>query len=76
MDRTTLEAHRELWVQEPADKRYAGELARLSAAERDLFEDLRDDRIGERVRLEQERIGYRWVERALARLGSLDIDTP
>jgi hypothetical protein len=33
-----------------------------------LFDDLRHDRIGERVRLEQERIGYGWVTRILAAL--------
>lgn len=65
MDRTTLEAHRGLWGEEPADKRYAGDVSRLTAAERELYEDLLFDRVGERVRLEQERIGYRCVERAL-----------
>jgi hypothetical protein len=62
MDRDTLLAHRHLWVAEPAEHRYRGEPECLTVAERELFEDLRDDRIGERVRLEQERIGYGAVQ--------------
>ena len=65
MDRETLDAHRALWGQEPADKRYSGEPTRLTRRERTLFDDLRTDRLGERVRLEQERIGFRWLQRAL-----------
>ena len=68
MDRATLDAHRRLWGQEPADKRYTGALSRLSEDEHALFEDLRHDRIGERIRLEQERIGFGWLEAALSRL--------
>jgi hypothetical protein len=62
MDRETLLAHRDLWGQEPQPA--VRELARLDDIERALYADLRDQRLGERVRLEQERIGYRWVERA------------
>jgi len=58
MDRATLHAHRELWGQEDADKRYRGEPTRLTADERSLFDDLAGDRLGERVRLEQERVSY------------------
>jgi hypothetical protein len=65
MDRTTLEAHRALWGHEPAERRYTGNTSRLTADERALFEDLLADRCGERVRLEQERIGYGWLETAL-----------
>jgi hypothetical protein len=65
MDRETLDAHRALWGQEPADKRYSGEPTRLTRRERALFDDLRLDRLGERVRLEQERIGFRWLQQAL-----------
>jgi hypothetical protein len=65
MDRATLEAHRSLCVEEPAEKRYTGELFRLSFEEHALFEDLRHDRIGERIRLEQERVAYGWLSRAL-----------
>jgi len=65
MDRETLEAHRDLWVTEPADKRYDGEPTRLTEDEYALFSDLRHDRLGERVRLEQERIRYGWLQRWL-----------
>ncbi len=69
MDRETLEAHRALWGREPPDKRYGGDPTRLTSSERALFDDLRHDRLGERVRLEQERIGFGWLEQALASLG-------
>lgn len=68
MDRATLDAHRTLCVDEPADKRYTGELFRLSSEEHALFEDLRHNRLGERIRLEQERIAYGWLRQALAGL--------
>jgi hypothetical protein len=65
MDRGTLEAHRSFWVDEPPEYRYLGDTSRLTAEERALFDDLLFDRLGERVRLEQERIGYGWLERTL-----------
>ena len=61
MDRATLEAHEGLWTEEPANDRFLEDLERLTADERALFDDLRSDRLGERVRLEQERVGYGWV---------------
>ena len=66
MDRDTLLAHRDLWVSEPAEHRYLGEPDHLTSPERALFDDLREDRLGERVRLEQERIGYGVVRREVA----------
>jgi hypothetical protein len=65
MDQATLQAHRTLWGREPADRRYTGDTSRLSRDEYALFEDLLAGRYGERVRLEQERIGYGWLETAL-----------
>jgi hypothetical protein len=65
MERATLQAHRALWGREPGDRRYTGDTSRLTPDECALFEDLLADRCGERVRLEQERIGYRWLETAL-----------
>jgi len=65
MDRATLLTHRHLWVSEPPEHRYLGQPDRLTQEERDLYEDLSHDRLGERVRLEQERIGYGVVERAV-----------
>jgi len=41
------------------------ELSRLQADEAGLYDDLRHDRIGPAVRLEQERIGFAWVQAAL-----------
>jgi hypothetical protein len=66
MDRETLVEHAPLWVRE--SDAYDGELPRLNSAERALYDDLRHNRLGERVRLEQERIPYGWLLRGLARL--------
>lgn len=65
MDEATLHAHRHLCGAEDIDKRFSDELARLSGAERQLFVALRDDHYGERIRLEQERIGYTWAVEAI-----------
>ncbi|MBI5609567.1 MAG: hypothetical protein HY902_11900 [Deltaproteobacteria bacterium] len=67
MDRATLLEFKALWEQEP--KATARELTRLCAEERELYDDLRHNRLGERVRLEQERVGFAWVMRRLAALG-------
>ncbi len=66
MDRATLLTHRVLWVEEP--ERYPRPLARLTPAEAGLYEDLRQDRLGVRVRLEQERVAFDHVERTVAAL--------
>ena len=66
MDRPTLMGHHPLWGQEPEEKRYTGHPTRLTADEQALFEELRADRLGARVRLEQERISFSAVERAVA----------
>ena len=63
MDRETLLASRNLWGRE--DKPVERELPRLNAAERALYDDLRGNRIGDRVRLEQERIGFERVKEVL-----------
>lgn len=65
MDRETLDAHRNLWGQEPAGGRYAGDTSRLTEAEAALYGDLLSDRLGDRIRLEQERIAYAWLRRRL-----------
>ena len=67
MDRETLLEFKQFWEQEP--KAMARELTRLSAEEQALYDDLRHNRLGERVRLEQERVGFAWVLRGLAGLG-------
>jgi hypothetical protein len=43
-------------------------LPRLNAEEGALYDDLRDNRLRRNLRLEQERIGFGWVEAALAAL--------
>ena len=65
MDRETLEAHRSLWGREPVGGRYSGDTSRLTEAEAALHRDLLSDRLGERIRLEQERIGFGWLQRSL-----------
>lgn len=67
MDAATLHAHRALWGQEDKDKRYIGQPARLDRDEQALYAALRDDVFGERVRMEQERLGFGWVSAAIAR---------
>ena len=66
MDRATLLAHRPLWGREATPTQRA--LSRLQADEAGLYDDLRHDRIGPALRLEQERIGFAWVQAALARI--------
>jgi hypothetical protein len=64
MDRETLMAHREAWVEEPVP--HLAPLSRLDRDEQALFEDLVGDRVGRRVRLEQERVRFGVVRRAVA----------
>jgi len=65
MDRPTLMAHESLWGEE-ADQ-VTHDLPRLTAAEAALFNDLRDNRIRQNLRLEQERVGFDWLTAALMR---------
>jgi hypothetical protein len=64
MDRQTLVAHRDRWVQE--DRPATSSLTRLTAAELDLYTDLVTDRLGSSVRLEQERVDWTVARLALA----------
>ncbi|MBB5348549.1 hypothetical protein JWG42_06555 [Desulfoprunum benzoelyticum] len=59
MDQATLLAHRSLWGVEPQPETAA--LARLNAEESALYDQLRENHWGNRVRLEQERIGFQFV---------------
>lgn len=70
MDRATLLAHRALWGAEDADKRYTAKPARLHADELALFDALRNNQFGVCVRMEQERLGFAWVTRAIAAIGT------
>lgn len=57
MDEATLLAHRTLWVTEPKPSPI-DTIDHLSVAEQAIYSDLRSDRWGVRLRLEQERIGW------------------
>ena len=63
MDRATLMAHEAFWGKE--GDQVIRDLPRLTTQERELFDDLRDNRIRHGLRLEQERIGFGWVRAAL-----------
>jgi len=67
MDRDTLLAHRDRWVRE--DSPTGAALTRLTSAELDLYTNLVTDALGERIRLEQERIDWSWVQASLHRDG-------
>ena len=56
MDQQTLLAHRSLWGVETQPE--TGTLTRLNSEESALYDQLRQNHWGERVRLEQERIGF------------------
>jgi hypothetical protein len=64
MDRDTLMVHRDRWVTE--ERPAASALTRLTRAEQGLHVDLVEGRLGDRVRLEQERIDWPWVIERLA----------
>ncbi len=66
MDHDTLHAHCDHWVREdkPADR----DLPRLTPPEREIYDHLRRNTWGESIRLEQEKIGFTLVARALSAL--------
>lgn len=66
MNSETLMAHAAHWGDEPQP--LLRDLERLTSDERAVFDALRDNRLRPRLRLEQERIGFGWVQRALAEL--------
>ncbi len=68
MDERTLLAHRHAWTQEAPDARCDRTLGRLAPEEQRLYDSLREDRIAPALRLEQERIGFRYVCAALEAL--------
>lgn len=63
MDRRTLLAFEAHWGVE--EKQTLRNLPRLNQEERALFNDLRDNRLRKNLRLEQEKVGFGWVESAL-----------
>jgi hypothetical protein len=66
MDRATLHACSGLWGVE--DKPQSIDLHRLTGEEQNLYNDLRDNRIRENLRLEQEHIGFDQVRAKLDQL--------
>lgn len=60
MDSDTLLRHRTLWQRE--EKPATGPLEHLTPDEQAVFESLLTNRFGDRVRLEQERIDWRYAE--------------
>jgi hypothetical protein len=63
MDHQTLLAHPRQWVNEPSPTSRA--LTNLNDAERALYHDLVEDRYGQAVRLEQERVRFSWLQQTL-----------
>ncbi len=66
MDRATLLAHTSQWGEEPQP--LLRDLPRLTVEESAMFDELRDNRLALRLRLEQERIGFSWLQQALVAL--------
>ena len=66
MDRATLDAHVSFWGRE--DKPIRCDLQRLTLEESSLYDDLRDNRIREGLRLEQEHLNFGWVRERMDQL--------
>lgn len=66
MDQELFLAHRQFWVDEP--KPESASLQRLNAEEYTLYDQLRRNHWGDRVRLEQEKIGFDFLIKALREL--------
>jgi hypothetical protein len=65
MDEETLGRHKELWVKE--NKPHAAvNLELLTTAEQDLYQGLKQQRWGQNVRLEQERIDWSYASRVIS----------
>ena len=74
MDRATLDAHAALWGCE--DKPLRIDLHRLTSAEQSLYDDLRDAHIRPGLRLEQEHIGFQWLNDHLQQLDEMTTPNP
>lgn len=66
MDRASLDAHVAFWGREEKPQR--GDLHRLTQEELRLYDDLRDNRIREGLRLEQEHLSFGWVRERIDQL--------
>lgn len=74
MGRETLLAHRSHWGEEPEPARH--DLSRLTDEEASVDDDLRFDRHQARLRLEQERVGFRWLCDRLACIPTVALASP
>ncbi len=78
MDRATLDAHVSAWGHETSP--LEADLQRLTADEKALYDDLRDNRIQPGLRLEQEHIGFNWLisrlEKVVVGRGAVGSDKP
>lgn len=63
MNRDTLMKHQPFWGTEQSP--FRRDLCRLTPAENELFDDLRDNRIAPNLRLEQQRIRFGEVQRTM-----------
>lgn len=68
MDEETLLSFKELWGKEEEPQRFLKDLSRLTPSELEVFNGLRADKWGSRVRLEQERIGFGYLQRKIAEI--------
>ena len=66
MDHATLMAHAAQWGTEPQP--VLRDLPRLTAEESVVYNNLRDNHLQPKLRLEQERIGFGWLQQALVAL--------
>jgi hypothetical protein len=68
MDAATLLTHQHLWSHE--ETQHLSQLARLTATERAVYDDLRNNQLGPGVRLEQERVRFGELERTLRQISA------
>ncbi len=66
MDRATLLAHRQQWGREESQTNK--KLLRLDKAEHQLYKDIIENNLANALRLEQERISYKFLKAALSRI--------
>jgi hypothetical protein len=66
MNKETLLAHRQLWGEE--NKPTSRDLAYLRPQEMELFQEIINNRYGKNLRLEQERIGFSWLQATLSEI--------
>jgi len=62
MDEKVIEKFKHLAVKEVQSKRFLGELNNLTNEETRVFENLKNNLYGESLRIEQERIGFSYIE--------------